>query len=451
MKIAVIGTGYVGLVTGVSLALLGHNIVCVGREKSKIEKINKGQSPFYEPGLENLLKKVLTQKLLQATNNFQKAISNADIIIIAVGTPNVGNKIDLSAIKTVSRQIGEELKKSDKYKVIAVKSTVVPTTTEKIVKSLLEKYSGKSAGSFGLCMSPEFLREGNAVEDATNPDRIVIGQYDEKSGNKFAEIYVNVSCPKVFTNLATAEMTKYAANALFATLISYSNEIARICEAVEGIDVLDVWKGVHLDSRLSPKINNKIIIPGIVNYILSGCGYGGSCFPKDTRALAAYAKSIGVNAKVIKNVIHINDTQPMRMVTLLKKVLRNLKNKKITVLGLAFKPNTDDLRESPSLLVIKTLLKNGATVVCHDPMIGSINRLELGNIKIVLAKSAEEALKNADGVLVMTAWDDYKKLDPSTFKKLMKTPVVVDGRRIFSPDKFLQAGIIYKGIGYCGN
>lgn len=451
MKIAVIGTGYVGLVTGASLALLGNEVICVGRNKDKIEKINKGQSPFYELGLENLLKKVLTQKLLQATNNFQKAISNADIIIIAVGTPNVENKIDLSTIKTVSRQIGEELKKSDKYKVIAVKSTVVPTTTEKVVKPLLEKYSGKSAGSFGLCMSPEFLREGNAVEDATNPDRIVIGQYDEKSGNKFAEIYTNVSCPKVFTNLATAEMTKYAANALLATLISYSNEIARICEAVKGVDVLDVWKGVHLDSRLSPKINNKIIIPGIVSYILSGCGYGGSCFPKDTRALAAYAKSIGVNTEVIKSVIHINDTQPMRMVTLIKKVLRNLKNKKITVLGLAFKPNTDDLRESPSLPVIKTLLENGATVVCHDPMIGSINRLELGNIKIVLAKSAEEALKNADGVLVMTAWDDYKKLDPSTFKKLMKTPIIIDGRRIFSPDKFLQAGIIYKGIGYCSN
>lgn len=450
MKIAVIGTGYVGLVTGVSLALLDHKVTCVGRDKKKIEKINEGSSPFYEPGLDKLLSKTLSKKLFEVTDNFKRAVSDVDVIIIAVGTPTIENKIELSAIKTVSKQIGEELKKSKKYQVVVVKSTVVPATTEKVIKPLLEKYSGKSAGSFGLCMSPEFLREGNAVEDATNPDRIVIGQYDEKSGKKFAEIYANVSCPKVFTNLATAEMTKYAANALFATLISYSNEIARICESLGDIDVVDVWKGVHLDSRLSPKINNKIITPGIVSYILSGCGYGGSCFPKDTKALAGYAKEIGVDAGLINSVININDTQPMRMVTLLKKVSGNLKNKKITVLGLTFKPNTDDLRESPALPVIKLLLQEGAGVVCHDPVIDSLNISELKGIKIILAKSVEEALKNSDGVLIITACDEYKKLEPYFFKKLMKNPVVIDGRRIYEKDKFISQNINYTGIGFSG-
>ncbi|MFH1833008.1 MAG: UDP-glucose/GDP-mannose dehydrogenase family protein [Candidatus Levyibacteriota bacterium] len=451
MKIAVIGTGYVGLVTGVSMSLLGHKVFCVGRDKGKIKKINNGFTPFYEPGLDELLKKTLSGKLFEATDDFKKALLNAEVIIIAVGTPTVENKIDLSAIKEVSRQIGKELKNSKEYQIVVVKSTVVPTTTQKVVLPILEKYSDKKIGEFGLCMSPEFLREGNAVEDATNPDRIVIGQFDRKSGKQFAKVYTKVLCPKVFTNLATAEMTKYAANALLATLISYSNEIARIAQETEGVDVIDVWKGVHLDSRLTPRINNKIVIPGIINYILSGCGYGGSCFPKDTKALAAYAKGIGVKAELINSVININQTQPSRMVFLLKQALGNLKNKKIAVLGLTFKPNTDDLRESPSIFVIKELFKEGAEVVCQDPVIDNPNKLELGDFKVTLAKSADEALKNADGALIMTAWNEYKKLNPSVFKNLMKTPVVIDGRRIFSPDSFLQAGILYKGIGYCGN
>lgn len=447
MKIAVIGTGYVGLVTGVSMSQLGHSVICVGRDKDKIKKINEGSSPFYEPGLDKILNESISKKLFEATDNLKKAALDADVIIIAVGTPTIDNKIDLSAIQTVSRQIGEELGKSSKYQVVVVKSTVTPTTTDKIIKPLLEKYSGKLVGSFGLCMSPEFLREGNAVEDATNPDRIVIGQYDEKSGKKFAEIYTNVLCPKVFTNLATAEITKYAANALFATLISYSNEIARICEATDNVDAIDVWEGVHLDSRLSPKINKKIFTPGIVSYILSGCGYGGSCFPKDTRALAAYAKSIGVNTEIIKSVIDTNDTQPKRVIALLKKALGDLRNKRITVLGLTFKPNTDDLRESPSIPVIKWLIENEAVVVCHDPMVNNINMLGLRDIKITLAKSKEEALRNTEGVLIMTAWDEYKKLNPEFFKKLMKKAIVIDGRRIYKKTEFISAGINYQGIG----
>jgi len=451
MKIAVIGTGYVGLVTGVSLALLGHNVVCIGREKFKIEKINKGTSPFYEPGLDNLLKKVLTQKLLQATNNFQKAVSNSNIIIIAVGTPTIGNRIDLSAIKTISKQIGKELRNSSKYQVVVVKSTVVPSTTEKIIKPLLEKYSNKKIGEFGLCMSPEFLREGNAVKDATNPDRIVIGQIDEKSGILFSQAYEDVFCPKVFTNLTTAEMTKYAANSLFATLISYSNEIARICESIKDIDVVDVWKGVHLDSRLSSNTLREGQVPGIVHYIFSGCGYGGSCFPKDTKALLAYAKSIGVETPIIKGVIDVNSAQPERMVDILKKTLGNLKNKKIGILGLTFKAQTDDLRGSASISVIKSLIGQGAKVFCHDPSFDLAgDKRELYGLKINICKTIDETLRSSDGALLMTAWEEYTKIMPSLFKKLMKTPVLVDGRRIYSARTFLKAGVIYRGIGYSG-
>ena len=298
-------------------------------------------------------------------------------------------------------------------------------------------------------MNPEFLREGNAVEDATNPDRIVIGQYDKKSGQQFAKIYSKVSCPKIFTNLATAEMTKYANNALLATLISFSNEIARISEETKGVDILDVWKGVHLDSRLTPRINNKLIRPGILNYIFSGCGYGGSCFPKDTKALAAYAKEIGVKTELINSVININRTQPARMVLLLKQALGSLKNKKIAVLGLTFKPNTNDLRESPSIWAIKLLLEEGAVVVCHDPIINS-SRMELEHMNITLTKTIEGVLKNADGVLLMTAWNEYKKLTPGIFKKHMRNGIVIDGRRIFNKALFLNSGVIYKAIGYNG-
>lgn len=452
IKIAIVGTGYVGLVTGVALALLGHKVICIGRDKNKIEKINKGFSPFYEPGLDNLLNKTLSEKLLKATDDFKKALLNADIIIIAVGTPTVGDKIDLSAIKEVARRIGEQLKHSKKYQVIVVKSTVVPTTTEKVVKTILEKYSGKKIGDFGLCMSPEFLREGNAVEDATNPDRIVIGQYDEKSGRKFAEIYVNTSCPKVFTNLTTAEMTKYAANALFATLISYSNEIARICETIGSVDVVDVWKGVHLDSRLSPKINNRIVTPGILSYILSGCGYGGSCFPKDTKALSSFAKLIGIDAKIIKSVIDVNATQPKRVINILKSIIADLRNKRITVLGLSFKPNTDDLRESPSLEIIRLLEAEGVIVTACDPAYQKKDeRKELELLNFNLVGSPETAIKNADGVILATAWEEYKKLKPDFFKKLMKTPVIIDGRRIYERAIFIDSGVIYKGIGLIGN
>lgn len=449
MNISVIGTGYVGLVTGVSLAKFGHNVICVGRNKDRVRNINRGVAPFYESRLDLLLKSALKGKKLQATTDFQKSVLNSDITIIAVGTPTVSAKIDLSQIKEVTKQVGQALKNKKSYHLVVVRSTVVPNTTSDVVKPILEKYSKKRVGEFGLCMNPEFLREGNAVEDALNPDRIVIGQYDIKSGKTFAALYKNVKTTLFFTNLQTAEMIKYVANALFATLISFSNEIARVSERVDGVDVLDVWKGVHLDKRLSPIQGKTRIKPGILRYILSGCGYGGSCFPKDTKAFISFAKEMKEDANLIKSVVSINKTQPQRLIRLLKSALgAKLKNKRIAVLGLSFKPNTDDLRESPAFPVIDELLLAGAKVICHDPKVYQ-ERIpqELSKKPIVLAKTVQEAIKNTDAVIIITSWDEYSKLTSKFFKKNMKQPIIIDGRRIYNKSSFIKSGITYKGIG----
>lgn len=451
MKIVIIGTGYVGLVTGVSFAVNNHLVICVGRNNEKIKRINQGYSPFFEPGLDELLAKLIKNKLLKATNELEGSIKESDVTVIAVGTPTVGNNIDLSQINQAAMQIGGALKKVRKYHVVVIKSTVIPGTSENVVKQIIEKYSGKKAGKdFGLCMNPEFLREGNALEDALNPDRIVIGQIDARSGKEFAKIYAShKNTPIIFTNLKTAEMTKYASNALFATLISFSNEIARISEAAGSIDVLDVWKGVHLDRRLSPVYGETRIKPGILNYILSGCGYGGSCFPKDTKALAHFIDELGIDAEVIKSVIAVNATQPLRLVALLKNAIgENLKGKKIAILGLAFKPNTDDSRESPAFAVIKSLLSVGAEITCHDPAVYKEKAPEiLFDLPIILAKTIEEAIVDADGVILVTAWKEYANLTPGFFKKHMRHPIIIDGRRIFAKKTFIKAGITYRGIG----
>lgn len=449
MKIAIAGTGYVGLVTGISLAVSGNKVFCIDNDKNKVSAISKGQSPFYEPGLDEYLKKALKSGNLSATGDLKSAVLQSDVTIIAVGTPTVNNKIDLSFIKKASEQIGQALEKTKKYHVVAVKSTVLPGVTEEIVKPIIEKFSKKRVGEFGLCMNPEFLREGSALDDALHPDRIVIGQIDDKSGSFFAKIYSKFKTEKIYTNLWTAELTKYTANSLFATLISFSNEIARIAEKTGKVDVLDVWKGVHLDKRLSPVIGKDRIKPGVLSYIFSGCGFGGSCFPKDIKALASFADEIGVQVSLLKSVIDINKTQPHQVLLLLKEALgENLKGKKIAVLGLAFKPNTDDIRESPALPIIKELISKGSKVFAHDPIVYKKGVLpQLKNLSVILTKSVGEAIENADATIIVTSWEEYKKIAPEFFKQKMKQPIIVDGRRIYDKLSFIQAGIIYKGIG----
>lgn len=449
MKVTIVGTGYVGLVTGVILASAGHFVYCVGRNKEKLQKINAGTSPFFEPGLEKLLRIVLKKGLLKAVSDIQNAVSQSEVIIIAVGTPTLNDAIDLSQIEIVSKQIGEALRQSNSYHVVVVKSTVVPGATEKIALPILEKSSGKKVGKdIGLSMNPEFLREGQAVSDALHPDRIVIGSHDEKSSKTLLKLYKEFVCLKVVTNIKTAEMTKYTANSLLATMISFSNEIARICEDTGGIDVIDVWRGVHLDSRLNPIIKEKRVEPGFLKYLFSGCGYGGSCFPKDTKALVSYAQKAGIEAQLLQSVVKINSSQPLRMIAHLKKALKNLERKKIAVLGLAFKPETDDTRESPAIPIIKTLLSEGAVVRVYDPKVKHLVDSNIDKSLVTFSKNVQDAVINSDAVLIVTAWDEYKKLTPEFFWKKMKNPVVIDGRRIYNKDKFLKAGILYRGIGY---
>lgn len=449
MKIAIIGTGYVGLVTGISLARLGHSVICIDSNKDMLSLIKSGKSPFYEPDINKYLKKAINSRLFNTSENLEEAVLASDITIITVGTPTVNNKIDLSAIKKVSEQIGEALQKAKKYHIVVVKSTVLPGVTEEVIKPIIEEYSGKLAGEFGLCASPEFLREGNAMKDALRPDRIIIGQYDDKSGREFAKVYKKMVVPKIFTNLYTAEMIKYAANALFSTLISFSNEIARISESTGKVDVVDVWKGVHLDKRLSPYNGKRRIKPEILNYIFSGCGFGGSCLPKDIKALASFAEKQGVEADLIKSVININRTQPHRMILLLKSALgENLKDKNIAVLGLTFKPNTDDIRESIAFPIIKELLLENARVIGHDPKVYKENvPKQLTDLSIVLANTVQEAIKNSDAAIIVTSWNEYVKLPAQFFKKHMKNPIIIDGRRIYDRIVFTSAGIVYKGIG----
>lgn len=448
MNIAVVGTGYVGLVTGASLAALGHTVVCIGRDKEKISAINHAKTPFYEPGLDGLLRSVVAKRRLSASSDLATSVQSADIIILAVGTPTINDAIDLSSIEKATEQVGSALVGRRKYQVVVVKSTVVPKTTESVIWPILAKYSKRRADTLGLCMSPEFLREGSAVADATKPDRIVIGQMDEKSGRTYAKAYQNVRTPKIFVNLRTAELTKYAANALFATLISYANEISQISEKTGNIDVLDVWRGVHLDGRLTPLVGKKRITPGVVSFIMSGCGYGGSCFPKDTKALLQFARAQKVQSHMIESTIRVNRDQPLTLVGLLEEALPQLRGKRIAVLGIAFKPNTDDTRESPAIPVVKALVQKGAKVVVHDPQAYKKRPIpDFEDDKILYARSARVALTGADAAIVITAWDEYTHVSGRTFVKLMKRPIVVDGRRMYDSAALTRAGVVYKGVG----
>jgi len=331
MNLSVIGTGYVGLVTGACFAKLGHHVTCVDIDQEKIRKINHGVSPIYEEGLDSLL---LTYKdKIEATTDYSSALQKSDITFLCVGTPSLKNgTIDLTFIKESNKQIAAVLKNKNRYHLVVVKSTVLPGTTQNIVLPLLEQYSGKKVGTdIGLAMNPEFLKEGVAIKDFLEPDRIVIGSYDERSRTTIREIYKDFSCPFVETSLSAAEMIKYASNAFLATKISFINEIGNLCKKL-GIDTYDVATGMGLDKRIGRP------------FLDSGIGWGGSCFPKDIDALIAWAKEIKEHTRIIESTKAVNTDQPLRLVEILKKHVPKLKGKTIGVLGLAFKPNTDDVR-----------------------------------------------------------------------------------------------------------
>ncbi|MFH0832245.1 MAG: UDP-glucose/GDP-mannose dehydrogenase family protein [Candidatus Aenigmatarchaeota archaeon] len=412
MKISIIGSGYVGLSTGLGLASLGYEIICVDVDRGKVDSINNGKLPIYEDGMQEILNKALKKKTFKATTDFAYAIENSEVSFVAVGTP-FKDGLYLKYVMDAVTDISKALKSKKGYHLVVMKSTVLPGTTESIIP-ILEKSSKKRVGKdIGLCMNPEFLREGKALDDFLKPDRIVIGEFDKKSGDALEKLYKGVNAPVFRTNLKTAEMIKYAANTFLASKISLINEIGNICKKL-GIDTYDVAKGIGYDKRISPQ------------FLESGIGFGGSCFKKDLSALAKKAKSLGVDTRIIDATLCVNENQPLKITEFLKDV----KNKKVTILGLAFKPGTDDIRESPAIRIISELLRKGACVSAYDPK--AMDNVKRVFPNITYCRSAKEALENADACVILTEWEEFKKLSEKEFS-VMKNKVIVEGRKTLNP------------------
>jgi len=407
MNIAIVGTGYVGLVTGACFAKLGHKVTCVDINREKVQKINDGIPPIFERGLEELLSKYKNN--ITATTDYNTAITNSDLTFICVGTPTLKNgDLDLSFVKDSTISIAKVLKEKNKWHLVVVKSTVLPGTTKDVVLPLLEKHSGKKVGvDMGLGMNPEFLKEGVAIKDFLESDRIVIGYHDEKSLNTLKELYKNFNCPILETTLSAAEMIKYASNAFLATKISFINEIGNMCKKL-GIDTYAVAEGIGLDKRIGRA------------FLDSGIGWGGSCFPKDVDALIAWAKENNEKTRIIESTREVNQQQPLKLITTLKKHIPKLQGKTIGILGLAFKPNTDDIRESRAIPIIDHLLKEGATVKAYDPE--AMENFKKIYPRITYCSSASEVL-NSDAILITTKWDEFTELD-------YRGKIAIDGRRI---------------------
>jgi len=446
VKVSIMGAGYVGLVTGTCLAEKGVRVTCVDIDKEKVEKINKGVPPIFEKDLEKLLKKNIHKRLF-ASIDLTKAVINSELSIIAVGTPFDGKRTDLSHVRKVARDIGVALREKDNYHVVVVKSTVPPGTTDEVVLPILEKFSGKKAGKdFGVGMNPEFLREGCAIEDFMNPDRIVIGGIDKKTISKISELYeVFKGVDALTTNNKTAEMIKYALNSLLATLITFTNEIANICALTKDVDVKNVMEGVHLDKRFNPiSGGGSRLKPGFLSYLEAGCGFGGSCLPKDVKSIISYAKGKGLDPVLLKSVIEINQKQPNKLIQLLNKHY-GLENLNVAVLGLAFKPETDDMRESPAISVVKSLLKKGAHIKAYDPAAREEAKKIFGTDNVEYPDNLGEALANVDAVLLITRWKEFDNLDV-LISKLKPQPLVIDGRRMLNKGDYER----YEGVGLGG-
>lgn len=414
MRITVVGGGYVGLVTGACFAELGHTVNIVEIDAEKAAAINAGRAPIHEQGLDALLEQHAGKRLRAGTD--YGPVADADISFVCVGTPPAADgSADLSMVAAASRSIGEALRAGKKSHTVVVKSTVPPGTTAGLVVPTVLERSGRD--DVGFAMNPEFLREGRAVEDFLHPDRIVIGSRDDRSADMVAAVYRGLSAPVVRCNLTAAEMIKYASNALLATKISFANEVGNVCKRL-GIDVYEVMEGVGMDHRVSP------------HFLSAGAGFGGSCFPKDVAALVSLAESLGEEPSLLRSVLDVNDRQPLRMVRLLEERIGDLSGKRVAVLGLAFKDNTDDIRESRAIPVIAELLRRGATVAAYDPLaVAPMRRVFPG---IDYAASAADALRGADACLVMTEWPEFSDLDEEF--DLMKSRVVIEGRRILSCD-----------------
>ena len=428
MKIAMIGSGYVGLTTGSCLAKLGHEVTCVDNNEEKINYLNAGKIPIFEPGLGELVRENVLRKKLFFSTDIKAAVNWADVVFIAVGTPPKANgEADLSVVENVSREIAHAI---GKYTVVVEKSTVPVETGEKISRAI--KSEGVKNALFDVVSNPEFLREGSAIKDFLEPDRIVIGADSEKARKIMKEVYAGINAPIVFTDIRSAEIIKHASNSFLATKISFINAISRICD-LSGADVEQVALGMGLDKRIGKE------------FLHAGIGYGGSCFPKDVSAFIKISEKNGYDFRLLKEVEKINSSQ---LGFFLKKIhdgLWNLSGKKIAVLGLSFKPGTDDMREAPSVKVIEFLLSEGASVTAFDPV--AVQSAKKFFPKARFAESALGAVEDADGVVFMTEWKEFAEIDLVSMKKRMKHPLVFDARNIFDPAKMKQLGFSYHCVG----
>ena len=431
MKIAVIGTGYVGLVVGTCFAETGNRVTCVDVDADKVRLLKEGKVPIYEPGLDELIRRNVAEDRLFFSTDLAAATAKAVVVFIAVGTPqDEDGSADLRHVLGVAAAIGKEM---TGYKVVVTKSTV-PVGTNERVRAEIAKHTSQP---FDVVSNPEFLKEGAAIDDFMKPDRVVIGSESARATQMMQELYapfVRTGKPILVMDPASAEMTKYAANAMLATRISFMNEMARICEAV-GADVNEVRKGIGTDARIG------------FPFLFAGAGYGGSCFPKDVRALARTASQHGCETKIIDAVEAVNDRQKHLLFEKVVKIFgKNLAGKRFAVWGLAFKPKTDDMREAPSLVLIESLLKAGAAVTAFDPEAIPETKKTLGD-QVRYADSALKALEGADAMILVTEWNEFRNIDPEEVKKLLKTPVVIDGRNVFSPQRMREMGFTYTGIG----
>ena len=439
MRISVIGAGYVGLVSAVCFADRGYEVTLSTEDPEKAKQINRAIPPFHETGLDQTLKRALDSGRMRATVGREEAVLNSDVTFIAVGTPSrTDGSIDLAFIKDSSARVGEALQRKVSYHLVAVRSTVVPGTTENIVKPMIEKHSGRAAGEdFGLVMQPEFLRQGSAIYDTINPDRIIIGEFDSRSGDSLLDLYRQFYGEKLpfalRMNLASAEMVKYASNAFLATKVSFINEVANICEKVAGVDVVKVAEGMGLDERIGKR------------FLHAGAGFGGSCFPKDLKAIVAFAGEHSYKTNILKSVLKVNRNQAIHVVELVRKRLGTLRGRRIALLGLSFKPGTDDLREAPSLRIIKQLLTKGARIVAYDP-VGIENAKKILGKRIGYADTVESCLEGVDAAIIVTEWDEFRKLTPTDFKRWMQRPILIDARRIYDPATF-RPEMTYAAVG----
>jgi UDPglucose 6-dehydrogenase len=430
MKIAVVGSGYVGLVLGACLAENGNDVTCIDKDASKVRSLRRGVMPIYEPGLEEMVKRNRAEKRLEFTTDLPRAVKAASIVFIAVGTPqHEDGSADLTHVLAVARDVARAM---NGYKVIVDKSTV-PVGTAQRVRELIKS---ETKHPFSVVSNPEFLKQGAAVEDFLKPDRVVIGVEDDRARTLMIELYApftRTGAPIMVMDLASAELCKYAANAILATRISFMNEVANVCEAF-GANVDQVRKAIGADKRIGP------------SFLFPGIGFGGSCFPKDIKALIKFSGDRGYDFQTLKAVERVNEAQKVRFVSKLETHFGSLKHKTIAVWGLSFKPRTDDMREAPAIPLINNLLRAKARVQAFDPQAAPVAKRIFGD-KITLADKSYSALKGADALVIATEWNEFREPDFGRMRKLMKTPVIFDGRNIYSPDQMKAQGFTYYSVG----